>query len=173
MSRLEILSSSFLDRYYCFIWEISRFHSRADCWTAVGLQKQSPTARGFHSPPYMMAAFCTAKSRKLASLTNARYNIVGDARDGLSPRHAHPKNKNGHRSDRFCWCGRRDLNPYDGITRPSNVRVCQFRHSRRTSNIIQHYFPFVNRYFAKKQNIFPLTAHELLKILLDGKRYLW
>ena len=30
----------------------------------------------------------------------------------------------------FCWCGRRDLNPYDGITRPSNVRVCQFRHSR-------------------------------------------
>jgi len=24
----------------------------------------------------------------------------------------------------------------------------------------------------KKQNIFPLTAQELLKILLDGKRYL-
>ena len=30
----------------------------------------------------------------------------------------------------FCWCGRRDLNPYVGNTRPSNVRVCRFRHSR-------------------------------------------
>ena len=29
------------------------------------------------------------------------------------------------------WCGRRDLNPYVGNTRPSNVRVCRFRHSRR------------------------------------------
>ncbi len=28
------------------------------------------------------------------------------------------------------WCERRDLNPYGGTTRPSNVRVCQFRHSR-------------------------------------------
>ena len=28
------------------------------------------------------------------------------------------------------WCGRRDLNPYVGNTRPSNVRVCRFRHSR-------------------------------------------
>ena len=30
----------------------------------------------------------------------------------------------------FAWCERRDLNPYGGTTRPSNVRVCQFRHSR-------------------------------------------
>lgn len=28
------------------------------------------------------------------------------------------------------WCERRDLNPYGITTRPSNVRVCQFRHSR-------------------------------------------
>ena len=28
------------------------------------------------------------------------------------------------------WCGRRELNPYGKTTRPSNVRVCQFRHSR-------------------------------------------
>ena len=28
------------------------------------------------------------------------------------------------------WCERRELNPYDEITRPLNVRVCQFRHSR-------------------------------------------
>ena len=48
-----------------------------------------------------MAAFRRAKARKLASLTNAWCNRVGDARDGLSPRHAHLKNKNGHRSDRF------------------------------------------------------------------------
>ena len=31
---------------------------------------------------------------------------------------------------RLFWCGRRDLNPYVGNTRPSNVRVCRFRHSR-------------------------------------------
>ncbi len=34
------------------------------------------------------------------------------------------------RSSSFCWCGRRELNPYGKTTRPSNVRVCQFRHSR-------------------------------------------
>ena len=28
------------------------------------------------------------------------------------------------------WCEKRDLNPYGVTTRPSNVRVCQFRHSR-------------------------------------------
>ncbi len=28
------------------------------------------------------------------------------------------------------WCERRDLNPYGITTRPSNVRVCRFRHSR-------------------------------------------
>ena len=31
----------------------------------------------------------------------------------------------------LCWCERRDLNPYGITTRPSNVRVCRFRHSRR------------------------------------------
>ena len=28
------------------------------------------------------------------------------------------------------WCDRRDLNSYGSTTRPSNVRVCQFRHGR-------------------------------------------
>ena len=28
------------------------------------------------------------------------------------------------------WCEKRDLNPYGKTTRPSNVRVYQFRHSR-------------------------------------------
>ena len=40
------------------------------------------------------------------------------------------------KSSSFCWCGRRELNPYGKTTRPSNVRVCQFRHSRRTVGII-------------------------------------
>ena len=31
---------------------------------------------------------------------------------------------------RLFWCEKRDLNPYGVTTRPSNVRVCQFRHSR-------------------------------------------
>ena len=28
------------------------------------------------------------------------------------------------------WCGKRGSNPYGKTTRPSNVRVCLFRHSR-------------------------------------------
>ena len=54
----------------------------------------------------------------------------------------------------FCWCEKRDLNPYGVTTRPSNVRVCQFRHSRvcyrSNGNIyIIHFFskmsiPFLN-----------------------------
>ena len=50
----------------------------------------------------------------------------------------------------FCvliWCGRRDLNPYIEDTRPSNVRVCRFRHSRNGFSIIQHSFSFVNSFF--------------------------
>ena len=30
----------------------------------------------------------------------------------------------------MAWCEKRDLNPYGESTRPSNVRVYQFRHSR-------------------------------------------
>ena len=53
----------------------------------------------------------------------------------------------GRQKFSFCWCGRRDLNPYVGNTRPSNVRVCRFRHSRESHYIIQHFFRFVNRFF--------------------------
>ena len=47
----------------------------------------------------------------------------------------------------FFWCGRRELNPYGKTTRPSNVRVCQFRHSRRTLMIIPNKKAFVNTFF--------------------------
>ncbi len=54
----------------------------------------------------------------------------------------------------FCWCERRDLNPYGITTRPSNVRVCRFRHSRifsfcpqRTYEIITKTFQYVNPFF--------------------------
>ena len=36
----------------------------------------------------------------------------------------------------FFWCAKRDLNPYVRDTRPSNVPVCQFQHSRSTNIII-------------------------------------
>ncbi len=36
----------------------------------------------------------------------------------------------------LAWCARRDLNPYVINTRPSNVPVCQFQHSRSTICII-------------------------------------
>ena len=45
----------------------------------------------------------------------------------------------------FCfWCAKRDLNPYVRDTRPSNVPVCQFQHSRSTSGIITANSTFVN-----------------------------
>ncbi len=34
------------------------------------------------------------------------------------------------------WCERRDLNPYVKNTRPSNVRVCRFRHSRSEQDVL-------------------------------------
>ena len=41
---------------------------------------------------------------------------------------------------RLFWCEKRDLNPYGVTTRPSNVRVCQFRHSRITTLILYYKF---------------------------------
>ena len=38
--------------------------------------------------------------------------------------------KSTSQSSSIFWCEKRDLNPYGVTTRPSNVRVCQFRHSR-------------------------------------------
>ena len=50
--------------------------------------------------------------------------------------HSSPQNKDVPQPcrGRPCkfWCERRDLNPYGITTRPSNVRVCRFRHSRRS-----------------------------------------
>ena len=55
---------------------------------------------------------------------------------------------------RLFWCEKRDLNPYGVTTRPSNVRVCQFRHSRiyfvalsRNIDIILHFISNVNPFF--------------------------
>ena len=47
----------------------------------------------------------------------------------------------------FIWCERRDLNPYGITTRPSNVRVCRFRHSRKCLYNIPLKVLFVNTFF--------------------------
>ena len=61
----------------------------------------------------------------------------------------------------FSWCEKRDLNPYGVTTRPSNVRVCQFRHSRvfkvllvDNVDIILQNISFVNRFLKKNQKKF-------------------
>ena len=51
----------------------------------------------------------------------------------------------------FCWCGRRELNPYGKTTRPSNVRVCQFRHSREALYIIAEQNAFVKGFYKKRR----------------------
>ena len=55
-----------------------------------------------------------------------------------------PKKERHHFGCRFFWCERRDLNPYGITTRPSNVRVCRFRHSRECLNTITPKNCFVN-----------------------------
>ena len=64
------------------------------------------------------------------------------------------------------WCERRDLNPYGITTRPSNVRVCRFRHSRiqllfpcGTFNIISDKIVFVNCFF----NYFTIALSSLFR----------
>lgn len=44
---------------------------------------------------------------------------------------------------------RTGLEPVWLPTRPSNVRVCRFRHSRSTVDIITERYTYVNTYFAK------------------------
>ena len=67
------------------------------------------------------------------------------------------------------WCGRRDLNPYGKTTRPSNVRVCQFRHFRVNSDIILQQTRFVNTYFQKNSK--NLTVLKTVIFLLIKSRY--
>ena len=49
------------------------------------------------------------------------------------------------------WCGNRESNPYGKTTRPSNVRVCQFRHSRRALSIIAEQNALVKGFLEKNQ----------------------
>ena len=51
--------------------------------------------------------------------------------DGSFP---HQTKRERQASLSFVWCGKRESNPYGKTTRPSNVRVCQFRHSRNNAN---------------------------------------
>ena len=67
------------------------------------------------------------------------------------------KIKKSYRIDTTFWCGKRGSNPYGKTTRPSNVRVCLFRHSRNGFIIIQHKNPIVKTFFAKISCIFQKT----------------
>ena len=98
--------------------------------------------------------------RALYGIKPQRKCTFGDAirlrqfhtRQGVMPYQACGLNKNNlNRPFRFnlgyFWCGRRELNPYGKTTRPSNVRVCQFRHSRNGFSIIHDVFAFVKPFF--------------------------
>ena len=63
----------------------------------------------------------------------------------------------------FFWCGKRELNPYGKTTRPSNVRVCQFRHSRGNGM----YYTLKNSIC---QYVFQKIFHFSLQIQLDKIR---
>ena len=74
---------------------------------------RSSVFRGSDSPPDCHSLPLPFKSRQIKTQKNTAY-----------------------RSMPYFWCEKRDLNPYGVTTRPSNVRVCQFRHSRVTYIII-------------------------------------
>ena len=48
------------------------------------------------------------------------------------------------------WCGHRDLNPDVIDIRPSNVRVCQFRHDRISSIVIIWFYLLIVKNFAQQ-----------------------
>ena len=75
----------------------------------------------------------TAVLGPYADLTIPR--MVIQHRSRFKPRFKIRAQKKSSRSYSFLWCEKRDLNPYERITRPSNVRVYQFRHSRKFEKV--------------------------------------
>ena len=64
------------------------------------------------------------------------------------------------------WCEKRDLNPYGESTRPSNVRVYQFRHSRIAVSGSPRAFPCDGLYYILS---FLKCQYLFLKILIFFK----
>ena len=65
------------------------------------------------------------------------------------------------------WCARRDLNPYVINTRPSNVPVCQFQHSRPASVIIAVGAALVKGFLQKNQ---PFTETAFSSPIVSARR---
>ena len=81
--------------------------------------------------------------------------LVSSAKRGSCAHRAQPTKRGEPQGlSSFCWCGRRELNPYGKTTRPSNVRVCQFRHSRNGFSIIHEDFLFVKHFLIFFSNLF-------------------
>ena len=73
------------------------------------------------------------RSRQQLYVPFAPLRFVKDGLTGSSPVEnvlVELKNRTERNVQSCFWCERRDLNPYGITTRPSNVRVCRFRHSR-------------------------------------------
>ena len=76
------------------------------------------------------------RRRKSATMRRwwGTFNSRGIQCGGICPPTLDGKPAQKEKQTSYClpafWCGRRELNPYGKTTRPSNVRVCQFRHSR-------------------------------------------
>ena len=83
--------------------------------------------RPWTRPPLMIR--CPAAGKNKATALLFQRNDAGTV-SLIVPRAR--KKKESVKPDDFTdfWCDRRDLNPYPYRTRPSNVRVCQFRHDR-------------------------------------------
>ena len=63
------------------------------------------------------------------------------------------------------WCDRRDLNPYPYRTRPSNVRVCQFRHDRVLRFCNDRYYI---RYWVCLSSQFSLFFKKIIRGIFDA-----
>ena len=81
------------------------------------MRARRPKPCGFQYPP-----------RTFVRKNNSPNCFFAPEAFGSSP--VNQKETPDQRSGVSFWCERRDLNPYGITTRPSNVRVCRFRHSR-------------------------------------------
>ena len=68
------------------------------------------------------------------------------------------------------WCERWDLNPYGITTRPSNVRVCRFRHSRSTHKIIANTADIVKGFEYDKNKFVTMTDEDFEKAKSEKDR---
>ena len=132
-----------------FVAEKERFARRLPSPTRTRASLSSPGRKGFDfvKPRCSNLFEATKKGTRLGAFFVAekeRFELSNPVKGYTISNRAR---STSYATSPYCWCGRRDLNPYGKTTRPSNVRVCQFRHFRIKQPIYYTKHFFVCQYF--------------------------